>query len=673
MVMLALAVPLAGAAFATHGAEPVAVVDLEPEQDQAATGTCNAFIVTLTDDDVDPAEGETIDVLAEQVFAEDAVPANDPTLEFCEPTTGQEPSNPVPGGAVAAQGDECPTDANLANPNQDCATLHGEFVADAEGEVIFGIRSDTAGTMVVTAYAEAQNPACTPAENTNNLPDNCEPQDDVLKTWTAGGAAGVAVLDCEPEFASNNLDAGDTTHTFMCTATNAAGDPVGDVAVQFEVTAGPNADNSLIPGNQPVTGNCGTTTTGETGTAPAGTIGEVECSYDEGDDLEFDEVGTDTIVAFVDQDADNDPDAGEPQDEIQKAWTFGARNIDCTPKTATNDPGDENHLVTCTVTDREGNPVSGTTVTFTETGPGRFQNNQSTTTDVTDGTGQATATATAQQNEEGTQEITGTITDENQGTPGNQTTGECQEPADQPQAGDPAGNCAETVLKNWVEPGAPPPPAQCQDGIDNDGDGLIDHPDDPGCESPTDPTESPNPDPDPGGPTGGPCQGFGFNTRTNNAVGGQVIVGSPGNDVLIGTDGDDIICGLGGNDVITAGAGKDLVVGNQGDDIIDGGGGKDTLRGGADDDTIDGGNKNDVIIGGGGNDTLRGNSGWDTIRGGRGKDTLQGGRGNDILRGGRGHDTLRGFTGDDLLNGGAGTDTCRPGRGNDTVKNCERR
>ncbi|MGI8774688.1 MAG: calcium-binding protein [Actinomycetota bacterium] len=237
---------------------------------------------------------------------------------------------------------------------------------------------------------------------------------------------------------------------------------------------------------------------------------------------------------------------------------------------------------------------------------------------------------------------------------------------------DPGGNAGsdcDLVQKRVTQGTTPPPPAQCQDGVDNDGDGLIDFPDDPGCESPTDPTEGPGTDP---GPTGGPCQGFGFNTRTNNAVGGQIIVGSPGNDILIGTDGDDIICGLGGDDIITAGAGSDQVVGNAGNDTIDGGAGKDTLRGGADDDTIEGGDKNDVIIGGGGDDTLRGNSGWDTIRGGRGKDTLQGGKGNDILRGGRGHDTLKGFTGDDLLNGGAGTDTCIPGPGNDIVKNCER-
>lgn len=36
---------------------------------------------------------------------------------------------------------------------------------------------------------------------------------------------------------------------------------------------------------------------------------------------------------------------------------------------------------------------------------------------------------------------------------------------------------------------------ECMDQIDNDGDGLVDFPFDPGCESQTDPTESPNPVP----------------------------------------------------------------------------------------------------------------------------------------------------------------------------------
>ena len=42
-------------------------------------------------------------------------------------------------------------------------------------------------------------------------------------------------------------------------------------------------------------------------------------------------------------------------------------------------------------------------------------------------------------------------------------------------------------------PPPPPPSPQCSDGVDNDGDGQTDFPDDPGCSSATDTTESPNP------------------------------------------------------------------------------------------------------------------------------------------------------------------------------------
>ena len=52
------------------------------------------------------------------------------------------------------------------------------------------------------------------------------------------------------------------------------------------------------------------------------------------------------------------------------------------------------------------------------------------------------------------------------------------------------------VLDVYVkELDASPPPPQCADGIDNDGDGLTDFPNDPGCSSLTDDSESPDPPP----------------------------------------------------------------------------------------------------------------------------------------------------------------------------------
>jgi CSLREA domain-containing protein len=60
-------------------------------------------------------------------------------------------------------------------------------------------------------------------------------------------------------------------------------------------------------------------------------------------------------------------------------------------------------------------------------------------------------------------------------------------------ATDPLGNTSE--FSN-CEPGGPPA-TQCSDLVDNDGDGLIDYPADPGCESAADDSESPDPPPPP--------------------------------------------------------------------------------------------------------------------------------------------------------------------------------
>jgi len=626
MTMVAVAVPLAGVAVATHGAEPVAVVDLEPEQDSASTGTCNAYTIEARDDDVDRAEGEVIDVIASQEFTEGATA---PALQFCVPTTVA----PAPGGqgGQAAQGPttrtediNCPTDEA---PDEDCVIIHGEFTTDANGRVIFGIRSNQPGQVQVTAFAEGQDPDCAPG-TVNNTPDApaapCEePQDTATKTFTAGGQAGAGALDCEPELATNNLAAGDTTHTFTCTVTNAAGDRVAGAEVDFIITAGPNSDNDTLPGAQQQRGTC-TTTTGGEGNQGEGTVGEATCSYDEDQDLEAGETGTDTIVAFVDQDADNAADANEPQDEIRKRWTTAPRNIDCVPEADVNNPGDEPHVVTCTVTDAEGTPVGDVVVTFTENGPGRFEGNPNRT---TDNDGRVTITSTAQQNEEGVQEITGTITDEDASTPGTQggTTVQnaaCNRPANQPNQGDPAGNCADQVLKTWTEPGPPPPPAaECSDGVDNDGDGLVDM-NDPNCTTPQDDSEA--------GPT-----------PTGDCANQNAILGTDDNDVLVGTNGDDIICGFGGDDTLRGLGGDDILLGQAGDDTLEGGGGFDTMKGGTGDDVLEGGNGKDVLRGGDGADTLKGNKFHDTLRGGRGHDVLRGGRGNDSLRGGRGNDSCR--------------------------------
>lgn len=177
----------------------------------------------------------------------------------------------------------------------------------------------------------------------------------------------------------------------------------------------------------------------------------------------------------------------------------------------------------------------------------------------------------------------------------------------------------------------PPPPPQCSDGVDNDGDGKIDFPDDPGCESPDDDSESPDPPPPPPPPPPG-C----------------TIAGTPGDDIIFGTSGDDTICGLGGNDRIHGGAGNDTIKGGPGNDVIYGNSGSDTLYGGPGNDTIHGGSGNDDLVGGGGDDTLVGGPGADDMFGQAGKDRINAkdGRGGDVLSGGPQRDTCAADRGD---------------------------
>ena len=197
-----------------------------------------------------------------------------------------------------------------------------------------------------------------------------------------------------------------------------------------------------------------------------------------------------------------------------KEWNADdSRNLSLDPETARNEPGSL-HLLSATVTDRLGNGVPGITVTFTETGTGAFRDGSSSVTAVTDADGVATAETTTLASEEGTQTISASIS-------GTGPTNDCDLAADDPNTGDPAGNCTDDATKIW-------------------------------------------------GPT---CAGFETDARNH-------IVGTRGSDVIRGTDGDDIICGRGGDDVLRGAQGNDLILGQRGDDTMKGGDGDDRLRGG---------------------------------------------------------------------------------------------
>jgi parallel beta-helix repeat protein len=191
-------------------------------------------------------------------------------------------------------------------------------------------------------------------------------------------------------------------------------------------------------------------------------------------------------------------------------------------------------------------------------------------------------------------------------------------------------------------PGTSPTPVsypECSDGLDNDGDGEVDHPADEDCVNPEDDDES-HLDPEP------TCPGYEGDDRNQ-------IVGTTGDDTLDGTEGDDIICTFGGDDTISGLGGDDLILSGRGNDQISAGDGDDVVRSSA------------------GNDRVRGSLGRDVLYGGSGPDSIRGGSEADRLFGGRGSDVLRGGKGRDRIDGSPGRDTCIGGTGRNLYKDCE--
>ena len=121
-----------------------------------------------------------------------------------------------------------------------------------------------------------------------------------------------------------------------------------------------------------------------------------------------------------------------------------ARTIDCTPATATNASGTE-HVVTCTVTDGTGNAVENAEVFWTTTGPGHLVAQDG----LTDAKGEARAVASSTSDESGDQVISAEL---------EPLKTDCDEPADSPTKGLPAGNCFSAVKKTWLAESEPLPP-----------------------------------------------------------------------------------------------------------------------------------------------------------------------------------------------------------------------
>ncbi|HEV2755534.1 MAG TPA: Ig-like domain-containing protein [Actinomycetota bacterium] len=232
------------------------------------------------------------------------------------------------------------------------------------------------GTDTVRVFADT---------NGNNIFDQGEPFDDVIKRW-GGQAFALAMTDGDTATAG-------TCNEFTVRITDQQGNPVVGQIVDVSQTltgAGtePGEDRELAFCNP--TGTTGPNPTGQGGTAfgdvsgnnagqTAGqpgrntTVrGEVGPTNNNGEvtfgitinNVPVGQTATVNVRSWVDVTVDNDTfDAGEPTDTATKTWTPGGTSsvtgMDATPETATN-PNGTSHQVTVTVTGASG-PIQGVT------------------------------------------------------------------------------------------------------------------------------------------------------------------------------------------------------------------------------------------------------------------------------------------------------------------------
>jgi Ca2+-binding RTX toxin-like protein len=163
----------------------------------------------------------------------------------------------------------------------------------------------------------------------------------------------------------------------------------------------------------------------------------------------------------------------------------------------------------------------------------------------------------------------------------------------------------------------------CDNGLDEDGDGLIDLADD-DCTA--------------AGPV--PC-----------GVEGKTEIGTDGADTVIGTDRGDRLSGAAGDDTVNGLKGSDCLYGNRDNDVINGDTGDDLIRAGRNKDKVNGGD------------------GDDNIRLQEGPDKGNGGPGDDVIKAQakRRHDG-----GVDRVNCGSGDDRAIVDHWDKVAANCEK-
>ena len=418
------------------------------------------------------------------------------------------------------------------------------------------------------------------SDDDSGRPDPPSPRDDdqdvVLKTWQRGRATR---LDCTPETASPPTG---SAHKLMCTATTDNQVRVVGTRIHVEATGANDPDNANTTGTPDF--SCETRQDGS-----------CEITHGPGGTRTTNATGTTTYRAWIDSDgASVEADGGEGRDEVNAPGnraesdntdvteaTWQPSPLECEPESSTGSVR-KSHDIRCFAATGAAIDVEITGVNDPDASDSpetpdlscTASGGECTVTHGTGGIGTDEAGLTVYRawlDADGSNDPEADITEQRD---------ENAHPGSTPES-----DATDVVEHTWTEEAV----AQCADGLDNDGDGRIDHPSDAGCSSSEDDDESDN---------RRTCGGFADDSRNQ-------IVGTSGDDRLVGTPGDDIICGRGGADTLKGRGGKDVVIGGRGGDDLFGGSGRDDLLGGKGNDLLNGGSGRDFCAGGAGRDRKR--------------------------------------------------------------------
>jgi hypothetical protein len=357
VTVMGVAPALSAPASANH---TTTAVTLSPDTVSAPAGSCIQFTATVTFNNTSGTDTAIVDVTADPRTNED--------VEFCTLSTDGTTQtttvdNPGTAGQVGTTGRQTGAGGVTENREFTVTSTPGSNTAS----VTFGVISNAAGTVDVTAFLEN-----TATSTGNGTRDNNEPGDTSIATFTAGGRDAVTTVDAEPE-SGNGIQG--QTYRFTARAFNTAGQPVPNVEVFFDVLTGPDANNTGISnGTSTASGTFSCGTTDQTGTA--------RCTLQNNGTP-----GTDTIRVFVDNSGDQDSnpvtptrtgafDPNEAFDDITATFVAPAAagttlELTCA-SVRTNPAGDQcqnpttesTEVFTATVRNSSGTALSGVPVEF---------------------------------------------------------------------------------------------------------------------------------------------------------------------------------------------------------------------------------------------------------------------------------------------------------------------